>query len=105
MYKMKREREKMTYSIAKTIRDQITTIDKMALWAWGAKNLIALENGLRFKSSGMTTWNGLVTITLNGRDLYDVEFGRIRKYEYKAVKTVNDVYVEDLVHVIDMQVG
>jgi hypothetical protein len=87
----------MTYSIAKTIRDQITTIDKMALWAWGAKNLIALENGLRFKSSGMTTWKG--------RDLYDVEFGRIRKYEYKTVKTVNDVYVEDLVHVIDMQVG
>lgn len=92
-------------TIATVIRDQIKTIDAMALWAWGAKDLIDLGDGLQFKSSGMVTWKGLVSIRLNGKDLYDVEFGRVRKFEYKSVKKVNDVFAEDLVNVIELQVG
>ena len=92
-------------NIATTIRNQIMTIDGMALWAWGAKNLIALEDGLQFKSSGMVKWKGFVTIKLNGRDLYDVEFGKVRKGEYTSVKKVSDIFAEDLVNTIELQVG
>ena len=91
--------------IANIIRDQIKTIDPMALWAWGAKDLVALEDGFQFKSSGMVNWKGIVSIKLNGKDLYDVEFGRVRKFEYKSVKKVSDVFAEDLVNVIELQVG
>lgn len=91
--------------IANIIRDQIKTIDSMALWAWGAKDMVALDNGLQFKSSGMVKWKGIVSVTLNGRDLYDIDFGRVRKFEYKSIKKVNDVFVEDLVNVIETQVG
>lgn len=91
--------------IANVIRDQIKTIDPMALWAWGAKDMVALENGLQFKSSGLSTWKGIVKVTLNASDYYDVEFGKIRKAEYKVTDKVNDVCVIDLVKVIDAQVG
>lgn len=41
-------------NIAKTILSQIKTIDGWALSAWGAKDLVAMEDGLKFKTSGMT---------------------------------------------------
>lgn len=91
--------------IATTILSQISTIDSRAIWAWGAKNLTVVENGLRFKSSGMVKNKGFVKITLNGNDLYDVEFGRIRKSIYKTVKLNEDVFVDDLVDIIDSMVG
>jgi hypothetical protein len=46
-----------------------------------------------------------VTIKLNGRDLYDIEFGKIRKFEYKVSKREEDVFAEDMVNFIDSMVG
>ena len=43
----------MSNTVATTIRDQIVAQDKMAMWAWGAKDLVAHSNGLSFKSSGL----------------------------------------------------
>ena len=31
-------------------------------------------------------------ITLNSLDLYDVEFGKVKKFQYDVVKTCNNVY-------------
>lgn len=91
---------------AQIILSQIKTIDPRALWAWGAKELVNMGNGLKFKTSGMTPWKGYVYIKYNeGMDLYDIEFFRIRKYEVKVDKTIDSVYAEDLVRIIDGFVG
>ena len=92
-------------SVAKTIYSQIKTMSPWALAAWGTKEMIALENGLQFKSSGMVKNKGIIQIKLNGADLYDVSFGKVRKYEYKEIKKVTDVFVEDLIDTIDEMVG
>lgn len=92
-------------NVAKTILSQIKTLDSMALWAWGAKDLVAMEDGLMFKSSGMVKNKGKVIVKLNGKDLYDVTFGKIRKFEYKELARIEDVFVEDLVATIDGMVG
>ena len=87
-------------SVAKTVYSQIKTLSPWALPAWGAKELVALENGLQFKSSGMVKNKGIIQIKLNGSDLYDVTFGKVRKFKYKEIKKVTDVFVGDLVNVI-----
>ena len=92
-------------NVAKTILSQIKALDGWSLGAWGAKDLVALENGLQFKSSGMVKKKGIVQIKLNGSDLYDVSFGKVRKFEYKEIKKINDVFVGDLVDIIDEMVG
>ena len=93
-------------NVAKTILSQIKALDAWSLSAWGAKNLIDLGTGLQFTSSGMVKNKGIVQIKLNyGKDLYDVSFGKVRKYEYKEIKKVTGVFVEDLVDTIDEMVG
>ena len=92
-------------NVAKPILSQIKALDGWSLGAWGAKDLVALENGLQFKSSGMVKNKGIVQIKLNGSDLYDVSFGKVRKFEYKEIKKINDVFVGDLVDIIDEMVG
>jgi hypothetical protein len=92
-------------NIATTIHRQINAMDPGAFWAWGTKNVVALEDGLQFKSSGMCGWKGIVQVKYDeGQDLYNVVFGKIRKLEWKVTKTVNGVFVEDLVKTIDAQV-
>ena len=93
-------------TIAKTILQQIKTIDPWAMSAWGADNLVAKEDALQFKTTGMTPWKGIVTVRyIAGADHYDVEFGQIRKYEYKVRNLVEGVYAPELVDVIDNYVG
>ena len=93
-------------NIAQTILEQIKTIDRMALFAWGAKDFVNMGDGLKFKTSGMTPWKGQVYIKYNyGRDLYEIEFFRVGKAEIKVNKVLEDVYAEDLVSVIDSFVG
>ena len=92
-------------SVAKTVHSQIKTLSPWALPAWGAKELVALENGIQFKSSGMVKNKGIIQVKLNGSDLYNVTFGKVRKFKYKEIKKVTDVFVEDLIDVIDEMVG
>jgi hypothetical protein len=90
---------------AQIILSQIKALDPMALFAWGAKNLVNMGDGLKFKTTGMTPYKGYVYIKLNGKDLYDVQFFKLRNLEVKTNKIVEDVYAEDLVQVIDGYVG
>jgi hypothetical protein len=93
-------------NIATIIRDQIRAIDRFALGAWGAKDLVAMKDGLKFKTSGMVKWKGYVYVKYNeGMDLYDVIFARIRKMEWVEDEKVEGVYAEDLVRIIDARVG
>ncbi len=91
---------------AQIILSQIKTIDPMAMFAWGAKDLVNMGDGLKFKTSGMTPYKGQVYIKYNeGRDLYEIQFFRIRNAELKMDKIVEDVYAEDMVGIIDNFVG
>lgn len=92
--------------IAQTILNQINCADRCAMMAWGAKNLVAMEKGLKFKSSGMVKKKCYVLVELDeGADLYDVSFCRIRKYEWIVDKKVEGVFSDQLVDVIDGWVG
>lgn len=96
----------MSTEIAKTIWGQINALDVFAMGAWGAKDLVAMRDGLKFKTSGMVRWKGYVYVKYDeGQDLYNVVFGQVRKSEWKVVKTVEGVFADMLVDIIDAQVG
>ena len=93
-------------SIAKTILSQIKTLDFWSMGAWGAKDLVAMNDGLKFKTSGMVKWKGYVYVKYDyGQDLYDVIFARIRKMEWIEDEKVEGVYAENLVDIISQKVG
>lgn len=93
-------------TIAKTILQQIKALDVWAMGAWGAKDLVAMNEGLKFKTSGMVRWKGYVYVKYNyGTDLYDIDFFRIRAYQIKMDKQVEGVFVDNLVETINAQVG
>ena len=92
--------------IAQIIRQQIMALDPLALIAWGARDFINTGDGFKFRTSGMVRWKGWVHVKYNeGKDLYDVEFFRIRGVKMTVDKHVKDVYVDMLVDVINEQVG
>ena len=84
--------------IAETILMQMGGINRISLMT-GAKNFLALENGVSFRYPGSKHSN-YVKVILNGKDLYDVEFGKIRNVKgvltYKRVETMNDLYFDML---------
>lgn len=90
--------------VGMTIMSQINHIDKHAMLAWGSKNLVFFKKGLQFTVSG-PKFKGKIIIELNGRDLYDISFGKVVKLEWKVSKKLTDVHVEDLVKTIDGVVG
>jgi hypothetical protein len=84
--------------IAETILMQMGGINRIHLMT-GAKHFLALENGVSFRYPGSEHSN-YVKIILNGKDLYDVEFGKIRNVKgvptYKLVETMDDLYFDML---------
>lgn len=96
----------MTESVASIIRGQLYALDPYAMGAWGAKELVNMGDGLKFKTSGMCRWKGYVYIKYDhGQDLYNVVFGKIRKAEWIEVARQDGVFVDQLIQVIDAQVG
>ena len=93
------------FGTAGVVYSQIKTMSPWAMAAWGAKELVVLKDGIQFKSSGMVKNKGIIQVKLNGSDLYNVTFGKVRKFKYKEIKKVTDVFVEDLIDVIDEMVG
>lgn len=67
----------------------------------GAKNFVAIENGVQFKIGKNSKSINTVKITLNAMDLYDVEYSRVAKkrgsYEYvNTVKASEDGIYNDM---------
>lgn len=93
-------------NIATIIRDQIRAMDRNAMMAWGSKELVAMRDGLKFKTSGMVKWKGYVYVQYDeGMDLYNVIFAKIRKYEWIEQERVEGVFFDQLVEIIDRRVG
>lgn len=90
--------------VAETIRDQINASNRIAFTWWGARNFVKDQRSLQFDTGGTVRWKGRVIVTLNGKDLYDVRFMRIRGINIVEDVTVPDVFVEALVDTINQRV-
>lgn len=95
----------MSGEIAKEILRQLGGNKFIAMI--GAKNLLSHEDGLswRMPSGFAKDKINYVKVTLNGMDLYDITFGYIRGLNYKIVRELNDVFVEDLIPSVERETG
>jgi hypothetical protein len=93
--------------IAETILSQLGGQRFLAMT--GAKNLAVMKNGLQMKINGRHPELGvkvnLVQITLNGSDLYDLNFGNVRADKLSVVKVLNDVYFDQLMDLFEANTG
>jgi len=89
-------------TVAKTIAKQI---GNRALTMIGAKNLACDENSLCFKIGRNAKSISHIKITLNGMDLYDMEFLRCNKNGVKIISTENNVYDDMLNSIIEENTG
>lgn len=71
----------------------------------GAKNLLGSGDHLQFKIGKNEKGVTHVKIVLNGSDLYDLTFFRIRGTDVRKVATEGDVYAEDLRKVFTANTG
>jgi hypothetical protein len=88
--------------IASTIVEQLGGTRRLNVMI-GAYNFYDLGNGLSFKLKNAKA--NYVKIKLNGKDLYDVEVGRIRGTTYKIVKQQDDLYADQLKGFIEKATG
>lgn len=83
-----------TQEIANTIRSQI---GHKALYMIGAKNMSYSANGsLSFKIMKNAKSVNYIRITLNAKDLYDVEYLNCNVKRIKEIAVENDVYCDML---------
>ena len=72
----------MKNNIAETILNQLGS--RRFIMMTGAKEFIAIKNGLQFKIGRNASKANRVTVTLNGNDLYDYTFTKYRPYSVKV---------------------
>ena len=74
-------------AVANTILTQLGGCKFVAMT--GAKNFVALENGIKFNIGRNASKANTVKITVNGLDLYDVEFIKFTPFKFnpKTMKT------------------
>jgi len=88
--------------IAQTILNQIGGINRLVAFT-GAYNFVAINNGVSFRIKNPKA--NYIKITLNGKDLYDLEVGRIRGTDYKVVGEQSDLYFDMLKSEIEKFTG
>jgi hypothetical protein len=69
----------------------------------GAKNFVALPNGVSFRIGNRSI--NYVKITLNGKDLYDMEFALLRGGKMTNKKEFNDIYNDQLKPIFEKATG
>ena len=73
----------------------------MVMWSWGSRTFVALPDGLMWRVEGYLH-TGWVKVLYNyGTDAFDVYFLNNNK---ELVKKVEEVYLDNLVDVIDWSV-
>jgi len=88
-------------NVAKNIIDQLGS---KALFMLGAKDLAASNDGLSFKIRGSKSFTN-ITIKLNGSDLYDVTFYKVRAGKISREDINTDIYVDQLHKMIEQKTG
>ena len=92
-----------TIVIAKTILEQLG--GRRFILMTGAKSLIGGEDNLSFRIPASKNKINHVRITLNGKDLYDVEFGRTWGINFNVIEKVEDIYNDMLVETFETTTG
>jgi len=73
----------------------------ITIWSWGFENPIRLRNGIKFNVSGFIFVGNVEIIYNEGTDLFDVSLFSSNGLLYKKLE---DIYVDQLVDVIDENV-
>jgi hypothetical protein len=81
--------------IAQEILNQLGGGRKLSFMI-GLKNAIGKPNGLDLKFPKSPKKINYVKITLNEKDLYDLEFCTLHNSVLKTISVENDIYAEDL---------
>ena len=90
--------------IAETILVQLGGTKFLAMT--GAKNLVALEDGLMFMlPRGTKNKANKVRITLDRYDTYQVEFMKIRGVDLKTISTHKNIYCDMLQELFTRETG
>lgn len=89
--------------IAKTILQQLGGNRFIAMT--GAKNFTVGDNELIFRIPKSKKKINLVKIKLTSEDLYDMEFGKIEKFEYKVVDKTPHLFFDQLQDVFTERTG
>lgn len=77
----------------------------------GAKDFLVLDNGVQFSFAKAIAGINRVIVRVNGDDLYDIEFGSVRKNritqlpEYTKRDETTGVYVERLKPIFERATG
>lgn len=79
-------------------------LGRKAFFMMGAKNLAHGENNLQFKISGSGRVSH-INIALNGLDLYDVTFYKVRGVNTKVVSKFENYYDDMLKSLIEKETG
>lgn len=108
----------MNKQIAQTIWEQMKTMDGNLCMCMGVHKLQVIDNGVQFKVNG-SSFKGLVQITLNGADLYDISFVKLARKQNKqamaygvrtfdispeVVESYKDVFVDEMMDVLERTV-
>lgn len=88
--------------VANTILQQLGGAGRLRMMT-GAYNFLDLKNGVSFRLKNQRA--NYVKIMLNGKDLYDVEVGRVRGDSYKVVAEEKDLYNDQLKRFIEKSTG
>lgn len=93
--------------IARTILEQLGGRKFVAMT--GAQSFLVGDHSVTFRLPAKGGWAkhgiNIVKVTLNGLDLYDLEFKRLFKLEVKKVAEESGVYAEDLQKVFTEHTG
>lgn len=88
-------------TVAQVILQQLRATASRKMLCWGARELIGMPNGLRFRVSGLLHKGHVCVIYDQRSDTYTVQIGNIRKFEWKVKNEVTGVYCDNLGNVID----
>jgi len=88
--------------VAQTIMQQLGGMNKVIAMT-GAYNFATDGKNVSFRIKNKKINH--IKITLNGRDLYDVEFGRLWGSKFTVVSEYNDVYFDQLIPLFEENTG
>jgi hypothetical protein len=91
--------------VAETILQQLGGARRLAMMI-GAKQFVAVENGLRFRMGrGASNKATHVTVELNALDLYDIRFQSVRGTNVTERGTIAAIYADQLRTAIESATG
>lgn len=73
----------------------------------GARNLVGDTNSLGFKLPSNFAMNNInyIQVRLNSLDLYDIDFCRIKDKNYKCLKSISNIYADQLQEIFTHYTG